>query len=105
MPILLPQAGSGTTLTQIRRYVAPRIGSYAQGTATSGSTTAVLEVTAWPFKSSLVQDDLYADHFIFRPDAVTATDKVRLVSNEGYTPSTGLLTPDQTWTVAAYASG
>lgn len=105
MPILLPQSGTGTTLAQIRRYVAPRLGSYAQGTATSGSTTALLEATGWPFKSSLTVDDLYSDHFIFRPNAVAAADKMRLVSNGGYDPSTGQITPDQAWTNAPYASG
>lgn len=105
MPILLPVAGSGVTLTQIRRYVAPRLGSYAQGTATSGSTTALMEATAWPFKSSLTVDDLYVDHFLFRPAAVAAADKMRLIGNAGYTPSTGQLTPDQAWTNAPYASG
>lgn len=90
------------TLTAYRQAAAPKLGPFIKGDATGGSTTSVLEATAWPFKSSLAQDDLFSDQFIFRP-AGTAADRTRVVANNGYIPATGLLTPDQTWGVAPAA--
>lgn len=87
------------TLTAYRQAVAPKLGPFIKGDATGGSSTSQLEATAWPFKSSLAQDDLFADQFIFRP-AASAGDRTRVVANNGYVPATGLLTPDQVWGVA-----
>lgn len=86
------------TLKQFRQAVASRLGPFVAGAATAGSQN-LLEATAWPFKSSLVQDDLYADYFLFRP-AAQAGDKTRVVAAGGYAPALGRFTPDLTWTLA-----
>lgn len=96
-----PGAAATATLTHYRRAVAPRLGPYAQGTAGALSTTTVLECATWPFKSSLAQDDLWADQYLFRPDALAADDRTRVVATA--TTSTGLFSPDAPWTAAPYA--
>lgn len=85
------------TLTTYRRALAPLLGPYYQGTAGT-STTSALVCTGWPFMSTLSQDDLFTDLFVFRPAAAAAADKARVVAS--YTPSSGTLTPDGTWTNA-----
>ncbi len=87
------------TLTVLRQAVSPRLGPFIEGTSTSGSSESVLEMTGWPFKSTISQDDLFAGQTIFRPSAAAAADKTRIVDPEGgYTPATGKFTPDQVWT-------
>ncbi|MDQ1307660.1 MAG: hypothetical protein QG671_3493 [Actinomycetota bacterium] len=90
------------TLTTYRQAAAKLIGPYRSGTATSGSNTTVLEDTSWPVKSSLSQDDLFVDKFLYRPSATDA-DKTRVVAT--YTPASGYLYPDNGWSVAPYAGG
>jgi hypothetical protein len=85
------------TLRDYRRAVAPRLGPYAQGTADAASTTTVLACPAWPFKSSLAQDDLWADQYLFRPGA-GAEDRTRVVATA--TVATGQYAPDLAWTTA-----
>lgn len=89
------------TLTQIRQEAAQLIGPFLSSTATSGSTTSQLEDTAWPVFSSLSQASLFQDGWIYRPAAVAAADKSRIVST--YTPGSGLMLPDKTWTNAPYS--
>lgn len=91
------------TLTTYRQRAAQELGEYVAGTATSGSTTSVVECTTWPFRSSLDTNDEYKDQWLLRPAAGTATDKVRYVKDVDR--STGKLTPDQTYTTAAYTGG
>lgn len=88
------------TLAQIRQFAAKRLGPFfvTVAGATSGSTTSVLEDTAWPIKTTLVVDELWQDAWVYRPNAANASDKVRIVKT--YAPSTGQLTPDTIWTVA-----
>lgn len=85
------------TLSQYRAAVAPEMGPYQTGTATSGSTTSQLEDINYPIRSSIAQDDLWVDKFLYRPAAV-AFDKNRVVKS--YTPGTGLLFPDGPYSVA-----
>lgn len=77
--------------------------NYKTGTATSGSTTSVVEVAAYPFKTAILSDELYEDYYIYRASAATATDKVRRVST--YESATGQLTADLVYAVAAYSGG
>lgn len=84
------------TLTAYRRAIAPKLGFYHQGTATSGSSTSALEDTAYPIKTSDDTADLYTGKILFRPAAALASDKTRFVHT--YDPATGVLTPDLAWT-------
>jgi hypothetical protein len=88
-----------------RRAFAQLIGPYIELTATSGSTTSQIECTQWPFYSSNVQNELFQDWFMMRAAATTATDMVRLVPEGGYTPASGLIVPDQQYTVSPYVGG
>lgn len=86
------------TLRTYRRRAAEEIGPFHHGTAAATSTTSALIDTTWPVTSAISQDDLYTDHFLFRPDAAASSDKVRVVKT--YNPTTGTLTPDTAWTNA-----
>lgn len=46
-------------------------------------------------KSTLAQDDLYVDHYLYRPNARVPTDAVRVVKT--YNPAQGQLTVDNFW--------
>lgn len=87
------------TLTTYRRLAAPLCGPYVQFTATSGSTLSVVESTAAPIKSSIDQNDLYADYYLFRPSAAASGDRIRVVDE--YDAATGMLTVDLAYTNAA----
>lgn len=103
MTIPLSVSGtSGASLAEIRRFTAPLIGPYFQSAATSGSTATQLEDATFPIKSTLSQDDLWTDHFLFRPSAALRADQMRVVSS--YTPGSGLLLPDLSWTNSAWDS-
>jgi hypothetical protein len=91
------------TLTQFRQQAAREVGRYFDGTAKSGSSTTTLVDTAWNVKSSLNQDDLYTDYYLFRPNAISASDRVRIVAT--YQPSSGYLIADQTWGIPPYSGG
>lgn len=86
------------TLQTYRRAFAQLVGEYLQSTATANSSTTQLEDTAWPVYSATQQNDLYVDKFLYRPNAALAADKRRSILT--YTPSQGLLIPDQPWTNA-----
>lgn len=85
------------TLLAYRQYIARELGGFLASTAGT-STTVTLVDTAWPISSTLSQDDYYTDYYLYRPNALLATDRTRLVKT--YTPSTGTLTPDTAWTNA-----
>lgn len=96
------------TLAQFRQATGPEMGPYFgppnyAPVATSGSTVSQLEDTAYPILSSISQDDTWVDKFLYRPNAVAAGDKHRVIKT--YTPASGLLLPDKTWTNAPYAGG
>ena len=76
------------------------LGTLHTGTADAASTTGLLVLTTWPFKSTVIQNERFEHWVIHRPDAASATDRVRTVPNGGYDPITGGLTPDNTWTNA-----
>lgn len=83
------------SLADIRRFTAALIGDYREGTATSGSSTSVLECTTRPFKSTISQDDMLKDQVVYIPTASIHTDRERVVAS--YTATTGLITPDLVW--------
>lgn len=88
--------GASSTLTQIRQFVAQELGGQGLGgflssTSTGGSSTTLVDTT-WPTKTTLAVDEQWKDAWLFRPNAVAAGDKVRLVDT--YTPSTGTFTID-----------
>lgn len=88
------------TRLQYRQAAIRAIGTLYTGTADAASTTGVLVLTTWPFKSTIVQNERFEHHILHRPAAASATDRVRTVPNGGYDPITGSLTPDSTWTNA-----
>lgn len=83
------------TLTEIRALAAKEAGRFVTGTSTTGGTTTTQITTA--LISSLSQNDLYADWWLYLPTA-SAGDKVRVVTS--YTPSTGTLTLDRAYSGA-----
>src|SRR3990167_5538395 len=93
-----------STKTTYRQAAARLIGPYTSGTATSGSTTAQLEDTG-NLKTTLAQDDLYTDQYLYRPSAVSTShpddDRVRII--DSYDASNGLLVPHKVWANAAYS--
>src|SRR5690348_6619173 len=89
---------AGYTLTQIRQFTAKEAGKFWTGTAASTSSTTQLIDTAWPVNSGIQASGFYKDYFLYRPNAVTATDKVRYV--ETYTGQGGILQPDLSYTNA-----
>jgi hypothetical protein len=95
----------GNTLTTFRAagYRAINRQMFVASTATSGSTTTRLELAVSPFKSTISQSQLYKDWWLFRPNAVLAADKIRVV--KAYTPATGMFDNDNPWTNAAYTGG
>lgn len=86
------------TRAEVRRFTLPLLGPYHRGTAHADSTTSVLTDAAYPIKSTISQDDYWQDAFLFRPEAAAAGDAERIVKT--YSPSTGELTPDLSWTNA-----
>lgn len=91
------------TLKEYRQAIADELKSFAEGTATSGSTPSMLECAAWPIKSAIDRADEYKDRYLLRPEAVAAADRVRLVKD--YDPANGHLTPDLVWANSPYADG
>jgi hypothetical protein len=49
----------------------------------------------WPVRTTMDVSSLYVDQYLFRPDAVVAADKERLVKQ--YDPATGTIFPDKTY--------
>lgn len=84
-----------STLRTIRRAVAPRIGAFLAHTATGGTVSSMTD-SRHPIKSTNLQEDLFSGKWLLRPDA-GVNDKVRIVSENGYNPSTGVIQPDLDW--------
>lgn len=105
--ILLPNSGASITLQDILIDMGKRIdgggaAGFVTGTATSGSTTGQLEDTV-KLKSSIAQDDLHRDAWLWRPGAVNSGDVLTVIKDS--TPSSGLIVPDRTWANPPYAAG
>jgi hypothetical protein len=92
-----------TTLLTYRQRLATELGAFWASTATSGSSASALEDTAFPIKSTIAQDDLYADYYLLRPSAANAADRVRVVKT--YDPANGKLNTDLPWSAVPYAGG
>jgi hypothetical protein len=86
----------GYPLAHYRRQIARETGVFVGSTVRSGSKSYLVD-DRYPIKSSLDQGDLYAGKWLLRPRAALAEDKVRIVSERGYDPSTGTLRPDSNW--------
>lgn len=80
-----------------RQDTQTKIGPFLQLTAGT-STTSTLVVTTYQVRSNIDQSDLFKDYYIYRPDAVLASDRVRTV--DSYEPSSGTLVPSLTWSNA-----
>jgi hypothetical protein len=87
-----------STLAEYRAFLCRELGEYIESTAAAGCTTLALLDAKWPVKSTLDQSDLYLDRYLLRPDAVVATDRVRVVKS--YMPQSGELDVDAIWTNA-----
>src|SRR5262245_37672065 len=108
MPIVLtpvappPLVGNetlGYSTGQYRRRVAEETGNFVASTVSRGSTT-YLQDTKYPVTSNLDQSDLYAGKWLLRPRAANDLDRVRIVQERGYDPTTGNLRPDSPWATA-----
>ena len=86
-----------TNLRDIRRRVARRIGFFLPRTVTTGASSTLTD-TGHPIKSSNIQDEWLAGKWILRPTA-GASDKVRVVAENGYNPAAGTIQPDTDWDV------
>src|SRR5215831_9068062 len=71
--------------------------------ATGGTDTTKLVCDVYPITSGIPQADKYVDRPLYRPTAVQATDRNRIVMT--YDPPSGTLTPDLPWTLSAISPG
>src|SRR6266498_70148 len=106
MPIVIPSSPtanptgiSPSALQQIREYAAIEMGGEGVGgylaSAVTGGSTSVLTDNNWPANTTLDVAEQWQDAWLFRPNAVLSTDKLRLVSV--YTPTGGMFQPDLNW--------
>jgi hypothetical protein len=91
------------TRTTYRQAGARALGPFFSGSATSGSTTALLECAASPFKTTISADERFENYCLYRPSAVLAADKTRTVKT--YDAAAGQFTADNPWTNNPYALG
>jgi hypothetical protein len=82
-----------------RQAAARAVGTLHTGVATGGSTQSLLEATAWPFKSTISQNERFEHWYLHRPTATTA-DRSRAVASGGYIALAGTLAPDRLYDVA-----
>ena len=89
---------AGPTLAVIRQFLAREAGTFHSGTATGGSSGASSTMidTVWPFLSSISQNSLYKDCWLYRSAAAASADKVRIINT--YTSSTGTVALDNNYT-------
>lgn len=80
-----------------RRAALRALGTLHTGTAAPGSTTALLQTDAWPFRSTLSQNERFEHWFVHRPAASLAADRARTVATGGYDAIAGTFTPDLVW--------
>lgn len=83
---------------QYRQAGARALGSLHAGTVTSGTTSALV-ASAWPFRSTLQQNERFEHWFVHRPQAALVDDRVRTVATAGYSAPAGSFQPDLVWTV------
>ena len=81
------------TLAQIRQEVSKRMGRFASGTATGGSTTTLVAANNALFygDSNTPSDDLYPDWWIL-PTSGNESGNIRRVKQDGFAPATGTFT-------------
>jgi hypothetical protein len=84
------------TRTVYRAAAARTLGPFHSTTATSGSSTVLIESTATPFKTTILSDERFEDYHVYRPAAVAADDAWRAVSS--YDSATGQFTVDRPYT-------
>ena len=106
MPIVIvpapPAPGEvyvGYPLAHYRRQIARETGVFVGSTVRSGTRNYLVD-DRYPIKSNLDQGDLYAGKWLLRPRAPLEEDRVRIISERGYDPSTGTIRPDSVWTDA-----
>ena len=101
-PVVVPPSpltgmvGIATTVGEYRRRIAEETGNFLASTVSSASLT-FLQDNAYPVRSSLDQSDLFTGKWLLRPQATDERDRVRIVAERGYDPSTGVLRPDSPW--------
>ena len=101
-PVAPPSPGEvyvGYPLSHYRRQVARETGIFLGSTVRSGTRNFLVD-DRYPIKSNLDQADLYAGKWLLRPRALAEEDRVRIVAERGYDPSTGTIRPDSVWTNA-----
>ena len=89
----------GASTGMYRRRIAEETGNFVASVVTTASTT-FLQDRRYPVRSNLDQSDLYAGKWLLRPRATSEDDRVRVVQERGYSPSTGELRPDSPWSDA-----
>jgi hypothetical protein len=86
------------TLNEIVLEAAMRCGAAFSSTCSSaGTTTTLVDSTA---RDQGTDANFAAGGWIYRPDAATAADKVRRITNEGFDPETGTWTVTRAWSDA-----
>ena len=90
-----------TTLKAIRQEVAARLGSYASGTATGGTTSTVVINNDAEFigDTNTPSPDLYEASWVL-PTSGNNAGVVRRVKDDGFAPNTGTLTVVPVWSNA-----
>src|SRR5579859_6475523 len=92
-------AGSlGTSLTAFRQYTAKELGPFQTTVAAATSSSTAWIDLAWPINSTLPQDSMFVDQFLYRPGQTGTNDATRVVKL--YTPGGGVLSPDLPYLVA-----
>lgn len=91
--------GASTTLTALRQFIGQEMGGMGLGgflssTATGGTASTLVDAT-WPAMTTLSVDEQWKDAWVFRPNAVAASDKVRIV--DVYVPATGTFQVDHAY--------
>lgn len=94
-PPVLGLSTLGTSLGQYRRQIAEETGNFVASVVATASTT-YLQDRRYPVRSNLDQSDLYTGKWLLRPQA-PEDDRVRVVTERGYSPQTGELRPDSPW--------
>lgn len=82
------------TMLEYIEGFAREVGPWMKSTATGGSSTTLLD-TKWPVGSSTNQTFYYLDQYLWR-NLCTDSDAVRFV--DSYTPASGTLTVDKSYT-------
>jgi hypothetical protein len=86
------------TRQAIRQELGKRLGSYASGTASGGSTTTIADDDNVSFagNSSTPSPDLWEDAWVY-PTSGTESGNTRRVTSTGFAPASGTLTVTPAW--------